>query len=485
MDPEIKGNILTPLLCRLCDNNCIGQAFPDKTSCWMMMCSRNCQNHFLPEDTVVILKSIREKPKALSFILSVLYYSKEEVFNTYLFYLLTLVYETSSFKKPIVNLILFKCMESVETSNRVFWLCTYLSDCLSKEVYTAIRTRMLKKISNEFHTALQSSYHCAQYLMKENIRPNHAEASWNDLVTKHYPINPKFTIDKIDASDIEIKKSLNSPILIPVTIRAPGEKEDTAFLIKKCSLGVEHIVMNCIVSIRHILEKNGVNAIIVHYNIIPVSKTFGLVEIVSKAETIQDIRQKHKFSIQNYIMENNPHKTIDDIRDEYMRSCVGYCIVGFILGIGDRHLDNIMCSQSGYLFHIDFDYVLGDDPKLIHPEIRITPEMIDAMGGCNSVYYKKFKDLCSKAFAVIRRYAELWYTLLLPLCHLSDEYTEDKIYTQIMKRCMVGEHEDTAQLHFITKVAKSSSSSYKHRFVDFAHESMTSRTIQTIKSWIW
>ena len=39
------------------------------------------------------------------------------------------------------------------------------------------------------------------------------------------------------------------------------------------------------------------------------------------------------------------------------------------------------------------------------------------------------------------------------------------IYAQIMNRFMVGENEDTAQLHFITKIAKSSSSSYKHKFI--------------------
>jgi hypothetical protein len=59
------------------------------------------------------------------------------------------------------------------------------------------------------------------------------------------------------------------------------------------------------------------------------------------------------FSIR-YFINKNPDSTSEygfpkTIIDNYVRSCAGYCVVTYLLGIGDRHLDNILLTDDGIL----------------------------------------------------------------------------------------------------------------------------------------
>ena len=82
-------------------------------------------------------------------------------------------------------------------------------------------------------------------------------------------------------------------------------------------------------------------------------------------------------------------------------------MVTYILGIGDRHLENLMIDNRGHLFHIDFGYILGKDPKPYPPAIKISQEMVDVMGGKDGPKYEEFKQKCVNAYWVLRENAKV------------------------------------------------------------------------------
>ena len=244
---------------------------------------------------------------------------------------------------------------------------------------------------------------------------------------------------------------------------------------KKEDLRQESIIMDTICIIDSILKKNNLNLFIRNYEIISINNGEGFIEIVNNSITLNKLKYEN-FSIQNYIIENATSTlTVNNFREKFVHSVAGFCLINFILGLGDRHLDNIMLTKHIELFHIDFGYVLGYEPKnLSIPEIRLTVQMLDALGGTSSKYYKKFQNICTKGFNILRRYIDIIYIQLTLLYKLNINYTlfnEEYIKNQIMKRFMPNTNYEEAKLKFIIKInnSRSSRSIYNYNLIDIVH----------------
>jgi phosphatidylinositol kinase/protein kinase (PI-3 family) len=281
------------------------------------------------------------------------------------------------------------------------------------------------------------------------------------------PICPDNVINGIDISNISVKNSATKPILIPINC-----DNEFKILFKNEDLRKDHIVINIIKLMNIFLKNEGLDLKIVEYDIFAYNSKCGYVEIVNDSDTIYNITEIKNFSIQNFILENNDSEQIDVIKDNFVKSCAAYCVISYLLGFGDRHLDNIMITKKGFLFHIDFSFILGKDPKLIASEIRITNDMIDVMGGMNSKYYKKFKDICNKSFNCLRKHSSL-FEILLSFVYLykpiidNGIYSKEVVYNHIVKRFIPDETEDEAIIHIESKM--SNRSTYSEQVIDFFH----------------
>ena len=61
-----------------------------------------------------------------------------------------------------------------------------------------------------------------------------------------------------------------------------------------------------------------------------------------------------------WLKKHNPSKELwEGAVDRFTRSCAGYCVATYVLGIADRHNDNILLGENGLLVHIDFGHFLG------------------------------------------------------------------------------------------------------------------------------
>ena len=146
------------------------------------------------------------------------------------------------------------------------------------------------------------------------------------------------------------------------------------------------------------------------YSVLAISSKYGFLQFVEATGIADILSAEH--SILNFFRKHNPSETgpygvSSDCIDTYVKSSAGYCVITYLLGVGDRHLDNLMLSKSGKLVHVDFGYILGRDPKPLPPPMKLSREMIEGFGGVNSEHYQEFRKECYTAFLYLRRNASL------------------------------------------------------------------------------
>jgi phosphatidylinositol 3-kinase len=159
-------------------------------------------------------------------------------------------------------------------------------------------------------------------------------------------------------------------------------------------------------------KQNGLNLWLTPYRVLAASQNDGFVEVVPDCKTLHDIRRT---TVVKHL--RNLHQTpagFDRALDKFVKSTAGYCVITFLLGIGDRHSDNLLVANDGRLFHVDFGFIMGKDPRPSPPPMMLTKDMVDAMGGASGRPYRStFRTCCCCAFNILRAHARLLLNLLL------------------------------------------------------------------------
>lgn len=106
-------------------------------------------------------------------------------------------------------------------------------------------------------------------------------------------------------------------------------------------------------------------------------------------------------------------------RLRYTRSCAVMSMVGTILGLGDRHGENILLQEGdGGTFHVDFNCLFDKGLTFSAPErvpFRLTHNMVNAMGIYG--YEGPFRKSSELTIRLLRQYEETLMTILEAFVH--------------------------------------------------------------------
>ena len=252
----------------------------------------------------------------------------------------------------------------------------------------------------------------------------------NELTSKKkeisLPLNFKYRIKGIKVAKGRIMKSKKKPLWL--TFKNADPLGDDIVVMLKCGddLRMDMVTLQLFQAMQTLWFENELNLKMSLYKIICTGNQQGMLEMVTNSETLANIHVKEggaisqffsKAPIKNWIEKNKENVSSEEAIENFLISNVAYCLATFVLGIGDRHNDNIMLKKNGELFHIDFGHFLGHFKykmgiKRERAPFVFTRQFQNVLGNDNSELFLQFKQKLHKGYNILRKNKNVIVTLL-------------------------------------------------------------------------
>uniref|UniRef100_A0A8D1QX97 Phosphatidylinositol-4-phosphate 3-kinase catalytic subunit type 2 gamma n=1 Tax=Sus scrofa TaxID=9823 RepID=A0A8D1QX97_PIG len=352
-------------------------------------------------------------------------------------------------ESPLVQLLLHRSLQSIQIAHRLYWL---LKDAQNEAYFKSWYQKLLaalqfcvgKALSDEFskekklikilgdigEKVKSASDPQRQEVLKKEI--GRLEEFFQGSDTCHLPLNPAVCIKGIDGNACSYFTSNALPLKITFINANPMGRNISIIFKAGDDLRQDMLVLQIIQVMDNIWLQEGLDMQMIIYRCLSTGKGQGLVQMVPDAVTLAKIHRHSGLigplkenTIKKWFSQHN-HLKVDyeQALRNFFYSCAGWCVVTFILGVCDRHNDNIMLTKSGHMFHIDFGKFLGHAQtfggiKRDRAPFIFTSEMeyFITEGGKNPQHFQDFVELCCRAYNIVRRHSRLLLNLLEMMLH--------------------------------------------------------------------
>eukprot|EP01117_Protostelium_nocturnum_P006783 TRINITY_DN2436_c0_g1_i2.p1 TRINITY_DN2436_c0_g1~~TRINITY_DN2436_c0_g1_i2.p1 ORF type:complete len:1251 (+),score=411.48 TRINITY_DN2436_c0_g1_i2:224-3976(+) len=238
------------------------------------------------------------------------------------------------------------------------------------------------------------------------------------------PLNPEIEVSGLTVEKCKFMDSKKLPLWL--VFNNADQNAASKYVIFKSGddLRQDMLTLQMIRLMDKLWKADGLDLRLNAYGCISTGNEQGMIEVVLNSDTVANITRQYggataafrSVPIANWLKQQNPDDKYPMAVDNFVYSCAGYCVATYVLGIGDRHNDNVMITREGRLFHIDFGHFLGNFKKKFgfkreRAPFVFTPDFAYVMGGKDSPDFKKFVDLCCRSYNILRKYANTFINL--------------------------------------------------------------------------
>ncbi|KAF2351966.1 Phosphatidylinositol 3-kinase C2 domain [Trinorchestia longiramus] len=344
---------------------------------------------------------------------------------------------------------------------------------LTKQLEALIKFRELR------HRAMKLKSSKSRDALQELLRTKEMQAAYTNFRNLLDPTQ------NLSAIKPERCRSMDSK-MAPLWLVFESEEDDDVSLLYKNGddLRQDMLTLQTIRIMDNLWKKRGLDFKMNPYRCMSTANLEGLIEGVRHATTIANIQRDkgmlavtcpfRKGSLLEWLRDKNPTEaSLNKAVSEFTRSCAGYCVATYVLGIADRHSDNIMVMENGQLFHIDFGHILGHFKekfgfKREHQPFVLTHDFIYVItkGSPNSPKksdeFEKFKKNCEEAYMILREYGTFIISLFAMMISTGlQELQDERDLAYINDRLQLSLSDEEALQHFRKEFGEAMKNSWK------------------------
>ncbi|CAN7984927.1 unnamed protein product [Ixodes hexagonus] len=461
-----------------------------------------------PEQALELLDYSYPDSYVRSFAVRCLRQMSDEELSLYLLQLVQALKHESFLDCDLVKFLLERALKNRHIGHQMFWLlrCEMQVAALSVKFGLILeaychgapehREALLKQaealfklraLGNQIHESSKKKDSREKMVatMREHMSKEAFRATFRNLCS---PLDPCHVFSQIKPELCRFMDSKMKPLWL-VFENSDAVAEDIAIIFKHGDdLRQDMLTLQMIRIMDKLWKDEGYDFRMIPYQCLSTDHNVGLIEVVRNASTIANIQKLHnssatsafkKGSLFAWIKEHN--KTQESLRravENFTLSCAGYCVATYVLGVADRHSDNIMIKANGELFHIDYGHILGKFKEKFGIKRERVPfvlthdfvHVITHGHRRKATAFNRFQHYCEQAFLILRRQGSLIISLFaMMLTTGMPELTSEKDLDYLRDALVLDYSEADALVHFRAKFEEALNNSWTTSINWFAH----------------
>lgn len=345
---------------------------------------------------------------------------------------------------PLVRFLLRRAICDVRTAHFLFWLLKdNLQDSQFSARYQHLLAALLCCVGRGLREQLHVQCQLVSILARLSQRVRDAALSNRQAVLRdgldeltqffsvngscRLPLNPTLLVTGINIQSCSFFNSNAVPLKLSFENQDQMGEQIQVIFKSGDDLRQDMLTLQMIRIMNKIWIQEGLDMRTVLFHCFSTGRGRGMVELIPQAETLRRIQVELGVTgsfkdrpLADWLHRHNPsEEQYDKAVENFIYSCAGCCVATYVLGICDRHNDNIMLTPGGHMFHIDFGKFLGHaqmfgNIKRDRAPFVFTSDMAFVINGGDkpSSRFHDFVDLCCLAYNLIRKHTHLFLNLL-------------------------------------------------------------------------